>query len=174
MCLSDKKMSNVNSKDNVICNYTFPTIIIIIIIIIIFIFKKNWQIRRFLMFRFFFSLLKKKYSCHLKHVCRNICELISYGLCYMVMMWCINLNQVITTHIKFFFYQNIRYIGRTLKKILHLFIYGPLIISIILFHIIWWSEHHLFCNTLRVQTTMRERKINACPNIKKFMATNVP
>jgi hypothetical protein len=119
------------------------------------------------MFRFFFFLFWKiKYSCHLKHVCRNICELISYSLCYMVMMWCINLNQIITTHIKICFNQNKRYIGRTLKKMLHFF-FGPLIISIILFHIIWWGEHYLFCNTLKVQTTMREEN-NACPNIKKI------
>jgi uncharacterized protein HemY len=42
------------------------------------------------------------------------------------------------------------------------FFFGPLIISIILFHIIWWGEHHLFSNTLRVQNhNERKRKVHA-------------
>jgi hypothetical protein len=49
--------------------------------------KMIWQI-----YIIFYSLLKDKYPCHLKHVYRYINGLLSYGFCYIVIMWCINLN----------------------------------------------------------------------------------
>jgi hypothetical protein len=42
------------------------------------------------MFQNFPFVLKDEHPCHIKHPCRAINGLISYGLCDIVIMWCIN------------------------------------------------------------------------------------
>jgi len=87
--------------------------------------------------RFFFYLLKGKYPCHLKHVCKVINGLLSYDLCYIVMMWCINLHEIIKTHQNIFKTEmkNIKEEHWRESYILS-FLVSSLNLSIISFHII--------------------------------------
>ncbi len=70
--------------------------------------------------------------CDLKRACRGINGLISYGLCFIAMMKCTKLNQMIKTYIKIVFNQKEKYIRSTLRRIS---IFSPLVISISFFHI---------------------------------------
>jgi len=49
-------------------------------------------------------------------------------------------NQIIKTHIKLIFNKKRKYKGRTLKRIIHLFFFGPLFFSIVSFHIWTYNE----------------------------------
>ncbi len=47
----------------------------------------------------FFSILKNKYPCHVKHACRGLSGLISYGFFHKIIIWCIKLNKNIEENI---------------------------------------------------------------------------
>jgi len=102
-------MSNVDFKDNIICKYTFSIIIWSIFFCIIessnyfiklsSIFKNNLTNRQLLnVYILFFSFWKNMiFQCHLKHA-YNTWLAIIYGLWDIVMMWSIELNQIIKRH----------------------------------------------------------------------------
>jgi hypothetical protein len=102
-------MSNMNFNDNIICKYISS----IIIWSLFFYIKLHFQVilsfvssclnnlTKYTGFKMYsvFSL-KDKDPCHFEHACRYINGFLSYSLCYRVMIWYMNLNQIIKTHIK--------------------------------------------------------------------------
>jgi Ca2+/Na+ antiporter len=128
------------------------------------------------MFRFFSFLLKDEYPCHLKHVCRYINGLISYGLCYIVMMWYVKLNKMIKTHIQKKKNETLKTKHRKNIKYMYLFIFGLLILSIVSFHVMHtsWNENQLLYNTLNECRPQWRRKNMCMHKHKKLMTKNVP
>jgi hypothetical protein len=87
--------------------------------------------------------------------------LISCGLCYIIIMWNINLIKL-SKDIEFFFNQNKVH----MKKL-----FGSLIFSIVSFHrMCTYDEWTSFVTQQLkwVKTTMKKKNICACPNIKNL------
>jgi len=80
------------------------------------------------------SCFWKKTPMPFKTCCKGINMLILCGLCYIIMMWCIKLNQIIKAYIKIY-YKSKKNIEMFLKRRVHLSCFGLLILSIVCFHI---------------------------------------
>jgi hypothetical protein len=92
------------------------------------------------------------------------------SLCYIIIMLSKKLNQIIKTPIKIVSCHKEKYIESKLRRTLNPTFFGSLIFSIILFHIIRWTEHHLLCNTIsECKPQWGKRKYAHAQTLKKTL-----